>query len=236
MKHFKALFFSVGLSAIPLSGYAASIDFFDDFDAGESALWDGSNGAWDAAGGVYNAALPNHAPVTQALLPFEFDGASLQIDVDVNSLADGGIWMNTDGTNQNGMLLVLGGLGYGPTGGASGGHALYWHPIVNGGFGLLGQVDNVFTTLEDYHITVKVTGSLYEAYVDGDLISSINYAGFSGGRVGLYDEWSTMTFDNFRVQGATVVPEPAAWALMLLGFGLAGGVVRGRRSGRTVTA
>lgn len=43
--------------------------------------------------------------------------------------------------------------------------------------------------------------------------------------------------DNVRfTPGASGVPEPASWALMISGFGLVGGALRGRLAGRRATA
>ncbi len=40
-----------------------------------------------------------------------------------------------------------------------------------------------------------------------------------------------LAFDNFTFDVGGGVPEPAAWALMLMGFGLAGAALRARRAG-----
>jgi hypothetical protein len=50
----------------------------------------------------------------------------------------------------------------------------------------------------------------------------------------------TVTYANFSVaglvSGSAAVPEPASWALMIGGFGIAGGALRRRRFGRLATA
>ena len=48
--------------------------------------------------------------------------------------------------------------------------------------------------------------------------------------------YSIITSDGVGNVPAGGVPEPAAWALMLLGFGAAGGAIRRRRTGATATA
>jgi len=231
----KTWLLAAALMAGPVAAHADTISFSDNFDNGANAAWSNAPGAgsWTAAGGVYNAQIPNNNPATYSGLPFVFDGSSLTLDVDVNALADGGIWINSDGTNQNGILLVLGGDGYGPNNGSQGGTAIYWHVVQNGGFSsALQRVTGVFTPGQDYHLTVTATGNLYQAFVNGSTTAAttLTDSTFTGGRVGLYDEWGPMTFDNFSVTGSAAVPEPGTWALMILGFGGAGAALRRRRT------
>ena len=66
-------------------------------------------------------------------------------------------------------------------------------------------------------------------------LSAINSAGnfgfFFNGAPGAYQEYTqgkVGTFDTIKISGAGV-PEPAAWALMLAGFGLVGATLRSSR-------
>lgn len=54
---------------------------------------------------------------------------------------------------------------------------------------------------------------------------AINFggAGFQGGDD---ESWG---LDNFHLAAVTGIPEPATWAMMIMGFGLAGGLLRRRR-------
>ncbi len=71
-----------------------------------------------------------------------------------------------------------------------------------------------------------------------DMLHTITWGGLSGIRVG-DSAWtgpatisSTSTFDYSRAAGG--VPEPASWAMLVLGFGLIGVQRRSRRRGSTV--
>jgi hypothetical protein len=231
MKIGKGLALAALIAALPLAAQAAPVDFTDTFTGGASAQWNSYSGDWFAHDGVYEAAVPDNEPLTISTLGFDFVGSSLlTLTVDVNSLGDGGLWLSSDGTNQNGVLLVLGGNGFGPSGGTGGGHDLYWHVVHNGGIsGQLFQASNVFTPGQNYQVKVTVLNGVYNAYVGDVLKTTLTDATFTHGRVGLYDEWGPMTFDNVHVVGETGVPEPASWALMIAGCGLAGAMLRRRR-------
>ena len=73
-------------------------------------------------------------------------------------------------------------------------------------------------------------------------LSAINSSGtfgfFFNGAPGAYEEYSTGTvgsFDTITISGGTV-PEPATWALMLVGFGGLGATMRSRRKLAGATA
>jgi len=232
----KMLALAAAIATLPLAANAAAVDFTDTFTGGvASSHWNNATGAWTAAGDVYNASLPNNSPLTISALDYDFLGSSLlTFDVDVNSMGDGGLWFSGDGTNQNGILLVLGGNGYGPSGGSHDGDDIYWHQVVGGSVGgAQNQASSVFTPGRNYHLTVTVLNGVYSAYIDNSAVAatSLNSNQFSHGRVGLYDEWAATSFDNVHVTGEVAgVPEPANWALMIAGFGLAGATLRRRRA------
>src|SRR6266436_36967 len=105
---------SILLSAVCIVlAYGAAPDcaaalFSDDFNAGASPLWGNEVGSWFAAGGVYDSQFPSNSPLTYSSLPFALSDFS--IDVDINHLQDGGIWLHS-ADNGNGVLLVTGGNG-----------------------------------------------------------------------------------------------------------------------------
>jgi len=76
-------------------------------------------------------------------------------------LADGGIWLRTDGTDTNGILLVFGGNGYGPGNrGGNAGTSLYFHRVINGGYSSqLAEVDGIFTPETDHSLSVTVSAT-----------------------------------------------------------------------------
>jgi hypothetical protein len=156
--------------------------FWDNFSP-PSPLWSNSVGNWTASSGQYFAQNPNNSPLTYSGLPYDFTNSNLSVTVTVNALGDGGIWLDTDGTNQNGILLVLGGNGYGQgSRGATAGNEAYWHVVqngsVNGGNEVVGS--GVFTPGGTYTVTVLVNGDTYEAFKDPD---------------GVYDANSVLSYD-----------------------------------------
>jgi hypothetical protein len=199
----------------------AGIIFSDNFNTGASPLWGNEVGSWFAAGGVYDSQFPSNNPPTYTGLPFVLSDFS--IDVDVNLLQDGGIWLRSAG-NTNGVLLVTGGhLGTGT--------GLYWHVVTNGSFsGILNEVTGLFTPgVSNAHIRVEVSGNSYSAFVNGSATAAttLTTGAFATGRVGLYD-FSNQTFDNVvvAVPDVAAVPEPSSLILFTIGF--VGIVGRGR--------
>lgn len=189
--------------------------FSDDFDSGSSPLWGNERGNWTDAGGVYSALAPSNNPLTVSTLPFEL--TDFELEVDINDIADGGIYLRRD-ANENGILLVTGG-------GASFGTGLYWHTMANNGAitGTFGVVTNLFTSgVDDVHLRVVVSGDTYSVYVNGSATpaTTLTNSDYPSGRVGLYDR-SVQTFDNL-----VLTPEPASVVL----FGACGiALVRRRR-------
>ena len=47
--------------------------------------------------------------------------------------------------------------------------------------------------------------------------------------------WNNLGFDTLVFETAAVVPEPATWAMMLVGFGMLGGALRYRGRSSTIT-
>lgn len=184
-------------------------DFSDNFDSGPSSLWGNEVGIWTAAGGVYSASNPSNFPNAYSSLPFNlFD---FVVELDINDVADGGIWLRSSAapaTNigRTGLLLVTG----------AGGGTLYWHNVTNpNSYGAaLNQTAPLFTVgVSDPHLRIEVTGDSYSVFVNGSATAAttLTTSNFASGQVALYDN-SVQTFDNFFV-----TPEPSS--SVFLGFG-----------------
>lgn len=198
------------MSVLGTATLAPASLFFDDFDSGASAQWGNQRGSWFAAGGVYDSQFPSNSPVTYSDVPYLLTDFS--VDVDINALQDGGIFLRSDfnGGSESGVLLVTGGfLGTGT--------GLYWHVVQNGSYsGILNSVGGLFVPgVSNAHIRVEVVGNTYSAYVNGSNVAATTLVDntFASGRAGLYD-FSNQTFDNFDLN---VVPEPAGLALLGVG-------------------
>ena len=193
----------------------SAIIFFDDFNTGASSAWGNERGSWYTNDGVYNAAEPDNDPMAFSEVTSLTDLTDFVLDVDVNDLRDGGILLRSsyDSNNLNGVLLVTGGY----AGSYSG---LYWHIITNNtGSAVTNPVDIPGLLGSDAHLTVKVEGDTYSAYVNGSSTpsSSITTNLFDHGSAGLYD-FSAQSFDNFQISDNIPVPEPASVFLLFMGI------------------
>jgi hypothetical protein len=70
--------------------------------------------------------------------------------------------------------------------------------------------------------------------------TNFNGAAWNAGNLNLY-YWDSNSADNSQyitaeVSGSAAVPEPATWAFMIVGFGLMGGALRARRTGKALAA
>src|SRR5689334_9743215 len=101
--------FVAGFVWLALStGVPAAVIFSDNFNSGASALWGNQSGNWTGSGGVYFA--QNQGFVNCTAVPFNLTDYSVQLDI--KSVADGGIWLRSDGSGNNGVLLITGGDGW----------------------------------------------------------------------------------------------------------------------------
>jgi hypothetical protein len=221
------VFFSVAATTVALTFGAAqaTVVFSDNFDGGASAAWGNESGSWRDTNGVYDASLPDNNPITYSSVTSQTSLVDFRLQVDVNSVDDGGVWLRSayNGGNISGVLLVTGGA----TGSAN---TLYWHTVVNGVFSGVQQIAFLPGLQDsDIQLTIDVIGDVYTAFVDGSAIpaTSLTTALFASGSAGLYDYSPTsgattprgQTFDNFSIE-TLQVPEPTV--LGLFAFGLAG--------------
>ncbi|MCE9619177.1 MAG: hypothetical protein K8R92_04640 [Planctomycetes bacterium] len=220
---------NVAIAAISIACAAtasAQIVFADNFNSGASPLWGNETGNWSAGGGVYNA--QNQFAGDISSLPYVV--TDIDLEVDINDVADGGVWLRCDEGGQNGVLLVTGGNGWG-FGNSGGGRSLYWHIVHNGSAGpIINSVNAPFNPgVTDVHLRVTVVGDIYSVYLDGSATPMTTFTtnAFPRGRVGLYD-FSQQTFDNFEMVATASCPadldgsgevDSGDIGLMLLDFG-----------------
>jgi hypothetical protein len=198
--------FTTALTFLSASALAQVI-LTDTFDSGVSPAWSNLRGNWVVNGGVYYATQPNNIPPTYSGLPLVLQ--NFAIDVDINQVADGGIWLRCDDSGTNGVLLVTGGNGWGSgIRGGNAGRSLYWHVITHANYNnppKLNEAFNVFANpgVDNVHLRIEVIGNLYSVFLNGSTNATTSLLetdnSFSSGHVGLYD-FSTQTFDNFILQ------------------------------------
>ena len=203
------------LSAATPAAFAQACFTFADTFTPHSSQWSNLRGNWVSSNGEYYPLVPSNNPTTYTHLPFDFRDFTLKVSV--VAIGDGGVWIRSDGTGNNGILLVLGGGGYGQGfRGGDAGRSIYAHRVVAGSYSSpFAQVNNVFVPGQNYDIRVRVVGNQYAVFVDGSQtpVSSFDDSTFSHGFVGLYDDQPNiaaggfgppMKFRNFRLNGILV--------------------------------
>jgi Ca2+-binding RTX toxin-like protein len=195
----------------------AGLAFTDSFSPA-STLWSNSIGNWTSVGGDYYALAPSNGPLTYSGLPFDLlNTDTFSITVTINSLRDEGIWLDTDGTNQNGVLLVLGG-------NAQRGNWAYWHVVQSGDLSAPLDVNTTaFVPDLTYTVTVVVSGNTYQAYNDPDgvfdansvLLTTLVDNTYTHGQVGLYDFYAATSFSNFSLSSGVSNANQAPTAVAL---------------------
>jgi hypothetical protein len=208
--HWSRLTLCFSIAPILLAGNVdsrAAVLFNDNFDSGASPLWQNESGSWTASAGVYAATAPNNFPNAHSSLPFNV--TNFFVDVDINGVTDGGIWLRSapapGAVGVKGVLLVLKSFG--------GGVNVYWHTANGDSYGAaLNLVAGSFAA-NNLHVHVEVSGDSYAAFINGTTtpITTLTTSAFASGQVGLYD-FSSQTFDNFVLQipgtnGVTVPSE-----------------------------
>jgi hypothetical protein len=194
----------IALLVLAAQSARAQVIFTDDFSAAPSALWGNQRGNWYVHDGVYDAQNPSNSPPTASLVNLPL--SDFIIELDINDVGDGGVWIRADADLQNGVLLVTGGGGFGG-GNPNGGHVLYWHVVTNGSYGpALNSTGDIIQNpgVQDIHLRVEVIDNHYYAFMPGflmpvtTLIDNTHTAGFTG----LYD-YSVQTFDNVVITRIT---------------------------------
>jgi hypothetical protein len=96
------------VAVLTLPASAKATTFTDNFSP-PSTLWSNSIGNWTGGNGRYYAQAPSNSPETYSGLPFDFTNSNFSLTITINSLRDEGIWLDTDGSRNNGILFVAGG-------------------------------------------------------------------------------------------------------------------------------
>jgi hypothetical protein len=173
----------------------AGSTFCDKFANKNDPAWGDQDGSWTIAKHRYYATMPDNNPLTYTDLDDYQSLKTFTLDVTVNDVYDGGIWLRSqyNGGAPNGVLLVVGGACSNYTG-------LYWHVVQNGNPGQCLDEMNV-SGLEGSNakIRVVVKGDTYTAYVNGAMVKSLTDTTYATGSAGLYDNSAAPeeTFSDF---------------------------------------
>ena len=180
--------------------------FEDRFDGAASPLWQPGGGDWTVVDGRYDTSS-SFGPYNR--LPLSL--TDFAIELDVNQLADGGVWLRSrpsfDGDlGAEGVVLITGGFG-------GAGEGLYWHIDDGNGLGEVLEPNELLSLNGDSaRLRIEVRGNTFSAFVNGSqtpatiLELDTNQADeFAQGFVGLYDN-SDQAFDNVLIE--TLQPLP----------------------------
>ena len=186
----------------------AAVIFNDNFNSGASLLWGNDSNNWSASNGVYSTTSGGYST---SFLPFDL--SDFTVDVDINDVWDGGIFVRSEYNNgyYNGVSLITGGQG-------GGGRGLYWHTWQDGVHsGILSHSGSVFSPSSDIHIKIEVQGDTYSAYLNNSSIAAttLTTSLFQTGQVALFNNKLGQSFDNVDINSSNQpVPEPATMLLL----------------------
>jgi hypothetical protein len=217
MKTFRHLAFAATLSVLAAGATSASAVALDDFNRPDS----GSLGAgWTQQVGT--SGIDNNQAFGDSLSLATFDsGVGNNVSFDLSLAGSGTSYVAAVigyGSALNYFIKVQSNYG--------GAFDTFGFYTGNNGGGYFGGLTGGFTSA---HVTATVTGSVgmlvIHPNVGADQTYSYDYGtAFSGGATGL-GFYGSGRADNFGGDG---VPEPAAWALMLMGFAGLGMMLRRR--------
>jgi Ca2+-binding RTX toxin-like protein len=162
--------------------------FAENFDNGASSLWSNSN--WQVNQGTYSS------PTSSInLLPYSLQDFTLELDI--NKVQNGGIFLRSDDASNNGVLLVTGGLGGAGTG-------FYWHIIQNGVYSeiLSPSASGLLQSgISNVHLRIEVYGNNYSVFLNNDPtpVTTLNTGLFLSGKIGIVDDLFNQTFDNVKI-------------------------------------
>jgi len=181
--------------------------FINDFNSQTNSVWGSETGTWLAEGGVYKTSTPSCMPQTYSSITSLPNLTDFTVNVDINSLNDGGIFLRSQ-DNLHGILLVTGGMIDG----------LYWHIVNDSYYPRTGDLYIAGFKGSNSHITIDVKGNTYTAYVNNnkELSTTLVDNTYTSGKVALYSN-SSQTFDNIVISdnSPTPTPEPST---LILGF------------------
>lgn len=153
--------------------------FFDDFNGNKNIIWGLGVGEWYIRNGEYTAygssGTPYSAVLNRTFTNFTFEG---DLKIPKGGAAQLGIRVQDFGKTgvaeiYNGMMLVI----------FPGGNSVYWHVIKNG-VGPAQNTKSLGITLYDantIHVKLVVTGNVYKAYLNGQLVNTLTDSTYSSG-------------------------------------------------------
>jgi len=173
----------------------AGTSFCDSFANKNDPAWGDQDGSWTIAKHKYYATMPNNNPLAYTDLVDYQSLKNFTLDVTVNDVYDGGIWLRSqyNGGAPDGVLLVIGGA-------CSSYNGVYWHIVQNGSPGqCLNEVNVPGLQGSNAKIKVVAKGNTYTAYVNGAMVTSLTDMTYATGSAGLYDNSAAPqeTFSHF---------------------------------------
>ncbi|MBN2055789.1 PKD domain-containing protein, partial [bacterium] len=170
-------------------------DFGDNFDDGNADGWWVSTGAWSVIDNAYNQSNTSLSRTDTYLDDNSAHLTDFRVDVDVTINGGGGqevhiLFRARDLHNYYKLLFR----------GRSSDDILFYR-VANGANTNLCENDLYWDVQLShvYHLTVEVRGSLFLAYIDGNLMCVARDTTYSEGLIGLSTYQTDATFDNFQV-------------------------------------